>query len=327
MRDKLLPRACRSHGGRAGRTVPLDCDGYRHQDAPESHADRIASSFVIPGRPTPAPPEGFDRIDTARTRAWVRPEARDWVEAAIARHGDLYSAARTQAGAEGGLEGRAPVYRVTADAAQASVPGGSDGSPTRVIRHYVRGGAVASLLGDRYLRWGMWRPMAETVASERLRTSGLPTPRVLAAAVYFSGLVYRGDLVTEYVATCGDLAELLFQTRDSVEPEDRAAALRAVGATVRKMAELGLRHPDVNVKNFLVETRTEPVRVHLLDLDRCRFGSIPLGRPVKRMASRLTASLRKWEKTSGRPLSAEEWEALREGLREGAKAWVHSRSG
>ena len=78
------------------------------------------------------------------------------------------------------------------------------------MRHYHRGGAVASLLGDRYLRVGEPRPVRELRLGRALERLGVPTVPHLAAAVYTHGIWYRGDLVTRWVSGSVDLAEGLF---------------------------------------------------------------------------------------------------------------------
>jgi 3-deoxy-D-manno-octulosonic acid kinase len=247
-----------------------------------------------------ARPEGLDEVYSSGTTAWVRPEARRWVEEALRRSGSLYEQARAEAGGETVLAGRAPVYVV------------ASGPARWVVRHYVRGGSVASFLGDRYLRSGCPRPLRAAGVSELLRREGVPTPRVVAAAVYGAGAFYRGDLVTEHIGAGRDLARLLFLEPGEDVPSKtlRIASLEAAAALVAMLSSRGFVHPDLNVKNFLVEPGSPP-RVHLLDLDRCRSSSGPFSR--RRMRRRFRASLSKWERRSGIPLPADEWKAVERG--------------
>src|SRR5204863_45148 len=67
-----------------------------------------------------------------------------------------------------------------------------------VVRRYHRGGRVAALLRDRYLRWGSSRPLREAHVSGELLRRGIPTPRVVAGAIYPDGAFYRADLMTEF---------------------------------------------------------------------------------------------------------------------------------
>ncbi|MSR22399.1 MAG: hypothetical protein EXR92_02470 [Gemmatimonadetes bacterium] len=262
---------------------------------------------------TPAgPPEGFEAVESRGALAWVRPEARSWVVGALDRSGSLYRDARTVAGGEAVLHGRAPVFVIPSGA----TPSGTtpSGNTHWVVRHYMRGGSIATVLGDRYVRVGRPRPFVETTASESLRGLGIATPRVLAAAVYPSGAVYRGDLVTERIEGSRDLGELLFGSGDRAAPEVRVAALHAAGRLVRTLAAAEVHHRDMNVKNVLVEFEAMPLRLHLLDLDRCRLEARPQRWTKWWMRRRLLRSVATWERKTGRALTPDEREALTAGL-------------
>jgi 3-deoxy-D-manno-octulosonic acid kinase len=185
------------------------------------------------------------------------------------------------------MTGRAPVFAVP-------TPHG-----TWVVRHFVRGGSVATALGDRYLARGTPRPFAEASVSDELRARGLETPRVIAAAVYRAGLFYRGDLVTELVPDAEELAEVLFDDRPAglAATADRKAALKETGALIHRLGRKGVRHVDLNAKNILVSWSGGVPSVYLLDLDRCRVGTHPV--PVGSMVRRLLRSLRKFERRTG----------------------------
>ncbi|MEJ2504052.1 MAG: lipopolysaccharide kinase InaA family protein, partial [Gemmatimonadota bacterium] len=89
--------------------------------------------------------------------------ARAALEGWIRRHGTLEAAAAADPGAEI-LQGRGEVMVVPAP----------DGDGRWVVRHYHRGGAVAGLLGDRYLRAGTPRPVRELRVGRRIRDLGVP---------------------------------------------------------------------------------------------------------------------------------------------------------
>jgi 3-deoxy-D-manno-octulosonic acid kinase len=155
--------------------------------------------------------------------------------------------------------------------------------------------------------------------SEALRRRGIPTPRVVAAAVYPEGIWYRADLVTEFLEGSTDLGEFLFQATAPGDPrEARMAVLEEAGRLVGRMGALAIRHPDLNAKNLLVQaTPDDGPRIHLLDLDRCRARSRAPLAAGWRMRRRLVSSLRKWERKGGRPLLREEWAALERGFQDG----------
>jgi hypothetical protein len=158
-------------------------------------------------------PEGFAELRAGGARLLLRPEARSWAEESIERHGTLHAAAAHHPDARR-MEGRGSVYAVPAepDALEAAL----DRNPGRwAVRHYRRGGLVARLLGDRYLRVGTSRPFRELEASEAARARRIPTPRVVAAAVYPAGLFYRGDLVTAYIPDTVELAGVVCDRKSS----------------------------------------------------------------------------------------------------------------
>jgi 3-deoxy-D-manno-octulosonic acid kinase len=159
-----------------------------------------------------------------------------------------------------------------------------------VVRPYRRGGLLAApLLGDKHLRWGTPRPLAEAFASAEVLSRGVPTPRVLAGAIYPAGAFYRADLVTEYVPDSRDLASALF----GGEPDSvRRDALTSSGRLVGEMARAGVEHPDLNARNILLVGAARSGAT-LLDLDRCRLR--PAGSPTSpaKMLARLERSLAK----------------------------------
>jgi len=280
----------------------------------------------MPGKRDAHPPPGYRVIRTSRALAWVdaapsRVETEAWVSEALCEGRTLYEAAAQgpASGAAGEtLQGRLPLFVI------------GRGYQRSVVRRYARGGTVAPLLGDRYLRTGNPRPFHELLASRAVRQAGIRTPGVLAAAVYPSGAFYRADLVTEFLAGTEDLAALLFGstrvTATRFSPSGgpdrptisvlsaasgafRTRALLAAVELVRTLALRGIQHADLNAKNILV-TAGDPENLHLVDLDRCRTGLRPSPRIQLRMIGRLRRSLARLEARSGRPLARQEWEAF-----------------
>jgi 3-deoxy-D-manno-octulosonic acid kinase len=246
---------------------------------------------------------------------------RDWLE----RHGTLMAAAESHAGAVPLVgRGRVAVVPSPATAAPAATPTTVVPSGERwVVRHYHRGGAVARVLGDRYLRLGTPRPFRELRMLEAVRALGVPSPEPVGGAAYVAGPFYRGDLVTCWVPDSVDLATLVFggqagspppvgtRDREWYRDEDvRGAAMGAAGRLVRLLHDRGVDHPDLNLKNILVAAPRdadgagrEP-RALILDLDRVRLGDGPVpGRGRGAMLARFWRSAAKWERRTGRPLS------------------------
>ncbi|MBT8403239.1 MAG: hypothetical protein KJP18_05225 [Gemmatimonadetes bacterium] len=227
-----------------------------------------------------------------------------WVENALGRWGTLERAGRHDSAGEA-LEGRGTVWVVAAPAEGGRV----------AVRRYLRGGWMAGVLHDRYLRRGRSRAHLEARASDAARAKGIPTPRVEAGVLYPTGtLWYRADLVTAYVPDSVDLARFLFE-REAPTPDcppdeaHRAGALAEAGRLARRLAEAGIYHPDLNAKNFLVTAGPEGPAVQVLDLDRARVTARAIS--VAPMAARLTRSLRKFETIRGVALGERGWTAFR----------------
>ncbi len=182
-----------------------------------------------------------------------------------------------------------------------------DGGIQAVLRPYRRGGLLANLLGDRYLRAPLayTRPWREFRMLARLKREGLPVPAPLAARVVPDGLIYRGDILVERLTDTETLAEAL--TRRALEPGQWQRVGEAVGALHRR----GMDHADLNAHNILL---ARDGTVHIIDLDRAR-----LRRPGRgwqhRNLQRLERSLRKLagERDGFHPLDTDGLEALLDG--------------
>ena len=159
-----------------------------------------------------------------------------------------------------------------------------DGGRCWVIRHYRRGGFMASLLGDRYLYLGAarTRSYAEWRLLRRLREWNLPVPAPVAARYRRSGVFYRADLITEELPTRLTLAQALANA-----PLDRGT-WTAVGRCVAALHQHAVEHADLNAHNLLLG---DDGRVYVLDFDRGRIRE--RGAWEQRVLDRLDRSLRK----------------------------------
>jgi 3-deoxy-D-manno-octulosonic acid kinase len=247
------------------------------------------------------PPDGYERVSSGAAEAFALGGLSEWAGSVLAG-GTLHAWAGARPGAIE-LRGRGAAYSVAAET----------GDAVRwVVRHYRRGGAVASLLGDRYLAVGTPRPWTEARASAEARARGIPTPHVVAGAIYPAGLFYRADLLTEEVAEARPLAGVVFGP-DAANPAGRAAALRAAGRLARRLSDARVVHRDLNANNILLVGAEGPFEAHAIDLDGCR--TLPLdGPPVGRsMIRRLERSLRKLGGRAGSELTDGDWASLAEG--------------
>ncbi len=252
-------------------------------------------------------------VEIRRPGVWVRcsANAEEWVRPLLDEGPTLYAAAgrrRREEPLGPELAGRGAVFLVE---------GPND--TKWAVRHYLRGGWMAPVLGDRFLPpltpLGAYRPFQEARASDRLRRRGVATPKVVAAAVYPGPVWYRGDLVTEYVEGYQELVRYLFHVRPGRMGGPVDEALYRVGRLVRKLARVGAYHRDLNAKNILIPDEMDSGPLHVLDLDRCsvRERNGEWSQAGRKMLRRLERSLRKWAETAGPPLPPDAWVALREG--------------
>ena len=132
-----------------------------------------------------------------------------------------------------------------------------------VLRHYRRGGLVASRMGDRYLWTGAdrTRPFAEFRLLGAIARLGLPGPAAVAARYCRHGLFYTADLITRRIEGAQTLAECLALGRLDGELAEK------VGALVARFHRAGVWHADLNAHNVLV-TADE---LYLIDFDRGRL--------------------------------------------------------
>jgi len=246
-------------------------------------------------------PEGYRLVESAGAWGFALEGARAWLAETLAADPLHAWAARHPDGRE--LSGRGRTSSVPAAVRRPTDP------DRWVVRHYRRGGVVATWLGDRYLGVGVPRPLRELHASLEARRRGIPTPRVVAGTVHPGPVFYRADLVTEEIPGGADLAEVLFG--DASPAVDDEVALVAAGALVRALEDACVLHPDLNAKNVVLLARAGGVHAHVVDLDGCRIGPVGARTWGHPMRQRLERSLRKHEARSGRPLGPRAWAALR----------------
>ncbi len=130
-----------------------------------------------------------------------------------------------------------------------------------VLRHYRRGGRIAILLGDRYLRsplsqsraWREWHLLAKLVELN------LPVPRPAAARVITRGPFYQADLITRRIEYGQPLSQRL-QTAPLNEGEWHDA-----GKCIQRFHKRGVYHADLNAHNILLDPTG---KFHLIDFDK-----------------------------------------------------------
>lgn len=242
----------------------------------------------------PELPAGYESFDIRGAEVVARSDATAGVRQAMAS-GTLYAWASRHPAART-LVGRVPAYAVP-------LP---EGGPAVVVRHAQHGGLLASLTTDRFL--APTRAPQELEASLRLCEAGVPTPEIIAYALYPAGpLLARSDVATILVPDSMDLAAVL--TGD--DERMRVDALDATAALLRALAAAGAHHPDLNIKNVLLARAPEGgLRAYVLDVDRVAFGQPGRTRTGLANFGRLVRSARKWRELYGARIGEEELERV-----------------
>jgi len=175
-----------------------------------------------------------------------------------------------------------------------------------VLKHYHRGGLVASVLGDRYFgtRPERSRAFREWRLLHAMRRLQLPSPVPVAASVTRHGLFHRADLVTLRIDDTRTLADALLSG-----PLDRRG-WQAVGRCIRRFHDHNVWHADLNARNILLGAAGE---AHLIDFDRGRFRYLGDTWKAANLA-RLQRSLLKFRSQhEGFNFTEDDWQALLRG--------------
>lgn len=133
-----------------------------------------------------------------------------------------------------------------------------------VVRPYRRGGALGSVLKDRYS--GPARARRELDVLVALQAEGVPVVAPVAAVAKRSGAFWRLRICTERLDDALPLPAFL-----AAHPALRRRTSEAVGTVVRLAFDAGLRHPDLHLDNVLCRPSGDKVRAVLVDLDRARI--------------------------------------------------------
>jgi 3-deoxy-D-manno-octulosonic acid kinase len=227
-------------------------------------------------------------------------------EEMIVSSGSLYEFAANAPGARA-IAGRGTLYSVATRSGERWL--------VRRVRH---GGLLAPLTGARFWRFGVPRPFNELCLAQELTRMGIPTPEVAAAAVYRSGPYYRGEIARVELPSADDLAACLFgpAKRELAEPEE---LMRATGRLVAALHTAGLYHPDLNLRNVLIEHQAGAPRAHIIDLEKCALRTQLSARLRQRMLDRLRRSARRFEGRLQRTIEPAAWAAFQAAYAEGTR--------
>ena len=119
---------------------------------------------------------------------------------------------------------------------------------------------------------GSGRFFQEVRVTEWARSQGVATAEVLALRVERTrwGL-FEADLMTREIENARDLLACLRPgpgRPPAVAEFGRTPVIRSVAALLRGMHEAGLDHPDLNLKNILLQRGTDGPCGYVIDLDR-----------------------------------------------------------
>ncbi len=184
-----------------------------------------------------------------------------------------------------------------------------NGQPV-ILKQYIRGGLIYNISTDSYIwlgkkrsrPWREWRLLCE--ASD----AGLPVTKPLGACVWKRGLVYRAAIITAFIEGTQTLAHYLEHSRlDQI-------IWNHLGMIIKKMQQMGFRHPDLNANNLLID---QDFKVYIIDFDK--------GQRMKRLDNwqwsalyRLQRSLMKIDKQKSLHFHEDDWQALMDGYQTGS---------
>ncbi|MBQ4859000.1 3-deoxy-D-manno-octulosonic acid kinase [Pseudoalteromonas sp. MMG007] len=132
---------------------------------------------------------------------------------------------------------------------------------TAVLRHYWRGGLVGKVLSDQYFYPGLesTRVYKEFSLMIKLIELGLNVPKPIAAKVSQSGLIYRGDIITQAISGAKSLLDIL------IERPLNSSELENIANTIAQFHKKGVYHADLNINNILFNDKDD---VYIIDFDR-----------------------------------------------------------
>ena len=202
--------------------------------------------------------------------------------------GPLHEWASRQPGAQA-LAGRGAAWAVALGSGDAVV-----------VRHSRHGGALGSILGDRFVV--PTRAPRELANALRLARAGVPTPEVVAYAVYPAMWpLARADVMTRRVAG------VVFPDawRAAEDGTARTEIVQALATLLLRLRDAGALHPDLNLRNVLIAGAARTRRAFVLDVDRVEFGRPGSRSIAARNLARVVRSARKWKSAWGVDLEDE----------------------
>ncbi len=189
-----------------------------------------------------------------------------------------------------------------------------------VLKHYYRGGLMASIVKDKYIGFDVEKTRAfkEFRLLTKMQQLGLPVPVAIAARVEKGPFYFRVDLITREIENAETLADVLIKQVIDIN------AWKKIGACIKSFHQLDVYHSDLNARNILFAgnlpgntsgNASETGDIYLIDFDNSYFRANAKSWKMANLA-RLKRSLLKFRKNiAGFNFTENNWTALLEGYK------------
>jgi len=157
-----------------------------------------------------------------------------------------------------------------------------------VLKHYFRGGLVASIVKDLYFGFDIEKTRAfrEWRLLKEMQELDLPVPNAVAAHVKKGLFFYQADLITQKIENTKTLSDVLSEESLNSEQWGR------VGVCIKLFHQKNIYHADLNARNILLDQEGE---VYLIDFDNCSIRQDGASWKMSNL-TRLKRSLKKFKK-------------------------------
>ena len=130
-----------------------------------------------------------------------------------------------------------------------------------VIKHYLRGGALARINRRKYFGIGKSRAQQEYAWLHRVRSIGISAPEPIAFA-RTTGFVHETWLITREIDAARSLLEA------AIGPEEKTRIImKQIVLEIGKLIRAGIFHVDLHPGNILLDGRSVP---YIIDFDKTR---------------------------------------------------------
>jgi len=143
-----------------------------------------------------------------------------------------------------------------------------------VLRHYYHGGCFRGLTGDLFL--GVSRFLNELRILSEIFRAGIPVPEPAGLIIGpVGGGVYRGELVTVYIARSIDLLKYYRNLSPEASPwelREKREIIKRSALMISALHKAGFYHGDLQLKNLSIKKSEDGVEIFILDLDKAIRG-------------------------------------------------------